>query len=747
MAINYEQLSAEAFFEYEKLFFEDICLLDTTGRSSFSVPLPAPLDRVHFACVQDTVERLTEETGRLSVFQWRNCLFVPIDRTVRPNDIYEEVYEQLRSCHPSLFIRSYVYVVFIKVYGAESLDLEIEADRPSASKEDLQIYAWNTNYEVKLQGKVDLFNLLSSSQREEMRETGRKPIAPNKVFVVSNPGKELQRIQDANSDVIDAARAYLGELDLIAQTEKKLKDVETSLDARRNSRVLLEGPARSGKTVIAMSLLSRYPNSKMLLMNWYFYDALADAFKIWGKMSADEVAKLFSTDPSLLHTIREKDAERSSLARFIRDPELLACEIKMRKWPADKLAGCPRWIKRETEDGIDWRLSNIKKSKVDDYVFVYASSKRTLQIMRLAQVFREDSTAKGDWVYDIAERDQHVRSLDDPEGNERVLKRLLEIQKAIEESKADELLAALMKDIADALSSSSQRFFHHDRRQSEGLWVDGDKILIPNTDMIICDEAQRLGSYGRLDEVAALASRPGRLFLCGDDCQRLNKTGDLGIERLIQSSDSKFETYELPESVGIPAEIGTLVKSLLGECGVPVIRSSFEVKLIFNDDLALVTAFERDSSYKKHYAIPNSTGFYSRDYTPGITRHSSVTSECTDDCDTRCTHRFIPMLPQELGSKFKFFCAEAIMPNYSLSAYELISREVESVYLKIPASIGTEILSAPLDGGDLLNSWIKRHLYVLMTRPTARLVINLENRKLYERFHLVCIQAGLDTDS
>ena len=485
--MQFENLSEKILARYEKLFFEEVCLLDTKDRDFFSIPLPKPLERIHFACVQDTVERLTEETHRLSTFQWRNCLFVPIDKSVRPNDVYEEVYDELKRSHPSLFIRSYVYVIFIKVDGRESLDPGIEVDDIPVSKDDLQIYAWNTNYEVRLQGKTDLFNLLSSKQRDEMRESGLRPMASNKVFVVSNPGKELQRIQDANSDVIDAARAYLGEFDLFAQTEAKLKDVATALDAKEGSRVLLEGPARSGKTVIAMSLLSKYPDSKMLLMNWYFYDALADAFRIWGGMDVDEIKRLFTTDPSLLQAVREKEHKRASLVRFAQDPELLACEIKMREWPADQLTKLPRWFKLEGEGDSDWLLSNIAKSNVGDYVFVHSPSSKTLRIIRLTEVFRESRTARGDWAYSFSEGGQHIRNLENPEENERELTVLREIRKAIEESTVDELLATLLKDIANALSSGSQRFFHHDRRQSEGLWVDGRTILIPDTDTIICD--------------------------------------------------------------------------------------------------------------------------------------------------------------------------------------------------------------------------------------------------------------------
>ena len=79
----------------------------------------------------------------------------------------------------------------------------------------------------------------------------------------------------------------------------------------------------------------------------------------------------------------------------------------------------------------------------------------------------------------------------------------------------------------------------------------------------------------------------------------------------------------------------------------------------------------------------------------------------------------------------------------ALSAYELISREVESVYLKIPWGIDTRMLAAPLDSGDTQWSWVKRHLYVLMTRATRRLVIEVEDKGLFKCFERTLLQAGV----
>lgn len=66
------------------------------------------------------------------------------------------------------------------------------------------------------------------------------------------------------------------------------------------------------------------------------------------------------------------------------------------------------------------------------------------------------------------------------------------------------------------------------------------------------------------------------------------------------------------------------------------------------------------------------------------------------------------------------------MPNYLLSAYELISREVESLYVYIPK------FNKRIVGDDLV--WYKKHLYVLFTRATNRLVINFEDESEFNNF-------------
>lgn len=761
--IRLENLPEDALARFEKLFFEAMCNIATGNRKAFSTPLPQ-CEGLHFACVQDTVERLTElESGRLSALQWRNFVFAPIDRSINPRDVYSEVFDELRSSVPSIFIRSYVYVVFITVYGSSSMPFEglgVGSDEPRI--ESFHTYQWNTKHDIVRVSPSKLSEIgrpganrpiEAASNATKVDGTGSGKVAKHieKVFLVSDPGAELQRIQDANSDVIDAVKAFTGNLGLAKQTEDKLHQVQAALKMP-GARVILRGPARSGKTIIAMSLLGNDRSAKMLLMNWYFYEALKDAFKVWARQGEEEIAKLFSPSKEVTGKTDLYDAELQVLRVHEQDERILPALLEMWNPEFMNRSFC-RWETRNKE----WFMAGCHDKMRGD--IVYVSSRTSVSFQMVDQIL-DNGLAKPLQILPycpLTERpleglEQSVPNL--PLKWKDVPHRLLELQGMVESQGISKAIAVRIKCIAEALESSDQRFFHHDRgrERKEGLWIRKGRKLIPDSSTLVCDEAQRLGDYSNLDETEWVRHRSGRTFLCGDDNQRLNRRGDKGIESTIK--DSGFKEFSLPDSIGIPKEIELLVLALLGERGAPLTPGSFTVKLLHEDDLGLVSAFEEDASRKKHYAIPMSTGFYANGYVPCITKSKEPTAECTEGCEGNyCLHRYIrslcPILDPEylpkrkdLSESYKFFCAEAIMPNYALSAYELISREVESLYLKIPRRIGTELLHAPIRGNGTI-SWIKRHLYVLMTRATANLVINVEDEGLYESFKKTCKQAGM----
>jgi hypothetical protein len=744
--MHFERIDEDARKEYERFFFERICSMSIAGRKDFTVPLPQ-VEGLYFTSVQDTVERLTNLSGRLSKFQWRNCIFAPIGKSIRPRDIYEEVFKQLKSKAPSLFVRSYVYLIFIRFESKDTLTFDlgeaIQSTTICPSTDDYQIYYWNTKYEVKRAGKKNLFGDSGTDAEQNSNEHIGSLYSddasgiendPEKLFIVENPAHELQRIQDANSDVIDAFKAFNNSLPLVAQTERYLNEVSRELDKNENARVLVEGPARSGKTVLAMSLLAKYPKSKMLLMNWYFYDALKDAFKIWATLSTDEIEQLFAMPQDTKTLVDSERKKHDEFLAYQADERLL--DVVLRAIEDSANSKLPRWSGYTnglpTPNGaniVEWRAKPVTKSTIGDLVPVIKmrGDERVVQIVKVIEK-HDDGSATVVKLSGIPEftlgKDQKAR--------------LLEYKSQIEAGRGSQYIAEILKVIADALHDSTQRFFHHNLKQTKGCWIErGNPTTcnISEQDLVICDEVQRLGlipefhNCDRFDEAIEIFNSSRKSFLCGDDFQMLNPIYDKGIGEIERIAGEGINRLKLPDSIGVPAEVGELIKYLLDEHSIPECCSGFEIQLLHRDDIRFVELFEADSSTKKHYAIPNNHGFY-RDE-PYILRTTNPTRNCTSECEPDCEHKRIPMITEEVRQKFKFFCSEAIMPNFALSAYELISREVESVYLKIPEEIGIEVVEQPIAAAKERN-WKKQHLYVLMTRATMKLIINVVERKLYE---------------
>jgi hypothetical protein len=763
MKIRFESIDEDARKTYERFFFERICSMNVSERQDFTVPLPQ-VDGLNFTSVQDTVERLTTLSGRLSTFQWRNCIFAPIRKSVRPNDIYEEIFSNLKTKVPSLFVRSYVYLIFIKVEPDDSPTLDfgndIQASTKSPSFDDFQIYYWNTKYEVRLGRKKNLFgdsgtNKTQSDAKPDTvlveDDAEELEASPEKLFIVENPEHELQRIQDANSDIIDAFKAFNNTLPLVEQTKHYLDKITHELDSNSSARILAEGPARSGKTVLAMSFLAKYPKSKMLLMNWYFYDALIDAFKIWGELSKDEIEELFSMPGVTKEIVDSSRGKLNEFRIYQSNPTLLDVSLRAMEAFRHNPNNMPGWAPYTKEhptprgEKIDeWRVKRITRSNVGDLVPVIVVNKKDdPYVMEFVEVMKRHDNGSTSvkrvngapkFTIDKQDLSQECKSHK---------KRLLEYKSCIENGQGRHYIAELLKEIADALHDSAQKFFHHNLDQPEGCWVvrgNPTTCNITEQDLIICDEVQRLGlipkfqNRDEFDEVEAILENSKRSFLCGDDFQMLNPIYDQGIGAIEQMAGEDITTLKIPDSIGVPAEVGELIKYLLDEHCIPERRTGFEIQLLYRDDIRFVELFEADGSTKKHYSIPINYGWYQSD--PYILRTNSKTDKCTDECTPCCEHKRISMLTEQLRERFKFFCSEAVMPNFALSAYELISREVESVYLKIPEEIGLDVVKRPmsLEAGTKQKdrNWKKQHLYVLMTRATMKLVINVEDKALYE---------------
>ena len=159
------------------------------------------------------------------------------------------IFNSVKVASPSLFIRSYVYITIVIIDQYNQI-----SDRQYLP------YYFNTNYKF---GAIPRKRNFIANVKNS--------------YLVKNVKEELEMLKDNNRDVLECVRAYQGTLEFIPETENHLNSIIKDINSEEEY-ILIEGPARSGKTIIAMSLLSKYPEANLLVMNHFFYNALKDAF-------------------------------------------------------------------------------------------------------------------------------------------------------------------------------------------------------------------------------------------------------------------------------------------------------------------------------------------------------------------------------------------------------------------------------------------------------------------------------------
>ncbi len=246
------------FKNYLQFFFREFCGILQEDLVSLTFE-----ERYQLAIVKDKVERIMNKdaSGKLMERTWRNVIFYNLNQqeikdysTKDFSKIASNIFDELKSKHGYLFVRSYVYIILVS-----------QNEPINISKSDYHLFYFNTNYRFgPVHTRNDIFNNVEYS------------------FVVQDINSELKTMKDKNMDSLDCARAYNGQLPLYDATKQKIKSLYEKIEKHEISRFLIEGPARSGKTIIAMQLLHQFPQAVFLLMNYYFYLALKDAFAVLG---------------------------------------------------------------------------------------------------------------------------------------------------------------------------------------------------------------------------------------------------------------------------------------------------------------------------------------------------------------------------------------------------------------------------------------------------------------------------------
>lgn len=660
-------------------------------------------DTEFISIAMDKVDRLTRKGGKLRTRVWSNCYFIFHSTEIEPSKVYKEKVAEIKKLYPFLFIRSYVYFVFVDISKGKQSNIFGESYDNIETK-DYKIWLFNSKYELQEETKrTNLFGITLDDDE----------VIDDYVYL-ANPDSELQRMESTNSDAIDCVRAFTGNLVLLEQTSKMLDFLHAEIEKNPSARIIVEGPARSGKTIIAATLLGQYEDSKFLLMNYFFYQAIVDGFYALSGWSTEQIEELVKNQeldlwiniknkiPKLLPKINE------NLKYAIRECDRPRMGSKTKQWLMENIA--------ELTDGFD----KLKFESNGLYIMT------SLMSLNSSLVNADDNNPFG--------------NID--KNNLKILQKLIE--KLLSDDLTD-LLSSVVKTIEELICNSKQKFFHHNinkkisSKLKDGCWIDrgnptSSKMWSENYHprLIICDEVQRLGficrygNYDEFDEIDQILRHSEQSFFTGDDFQMLNSKYDQGIDKItneIQKKNQSLSKYTLPDSVGVPAEIGILMKYLTNPQAITideVVRywgseRNFEIIFIENNVDQLIALLDEDISNKKHLASPMDFNWLEYEETIQI-----------DTC-----HREKPIIPlqdhekKNFAYKFPYFCNEEIMPNYLLSAYELISREVESLYVHIPKFKKRTHQHT---------NWFRKHLYVLFTRPTSRLVVNLDVK---EEFNLI----------
>ena len=436
---------------------------------------------------------------------------------------------------------------------------------------------------------------------------------------ITNAKKEMERMKSSNSDAIDVVLAFTQELKLLEQTNEKLRQIEKEMNTEEKVRILLEGPARSGKTIIASSLLALYPNSKFLLMNYFFYQAIVDGFQALSSLTTEEIDTLVKNQrlDSLIEFQQKflKESEKN-IGKILENFNYAkrAC-----KYPQNvNVERTKQLLLRNMEELFQY-LEEVEKELDINYNELPMLEIGIMHLRELQEFLLEDTSDNAFVKY----------------GQENIYKLEKEWKDICNNDYAElkRLEKLIVQTIEELISHSKQRFFHHNintkksSKVTEGCWITRGnptqskmwtKMYTP--DLIICDEAQRLGLIAEFgdrdsfDEIEQILSNSKKTFFTGDSFQMLNVEYDKGIkeiERILAHKKEKLIRFDLPETVGIPTEVGMLMKYFTHQkvnkdelIQLWQKKHDFEIIFIKQNKEKLVELFDEDKSSKKHFASP-----------------------------------------------------------------------------------------------------------------------------------------------
>ena len=234
---------------------------------------------------------------------------------------------------------------------------------------------------------------------------------------------------------------------------------------------------------------------------------------------------------------------------------------------------------------------------------------------------------------------------------------------------------------------------------------------LKKSDILIIDEAQRLSST----QIQSLIENKDNInILLGDELQSINHRYDKGIETIKNELNSKqigYKEYLLTFSLGLPSNVLHSIKYILNNNIIHTGQylNNYEIE-VYNDEKSFISTYKKDDCFKKHMAtIYMSEGDY--DLTIGDFQRVSA---------KKIRH-------------YPYFLDRNIKDKCMVTTYELISRELDNVYIYVPHTVicdekGLHYTNRTLD------KYMLNQIYVLMTRAKCSIHIFCEDKQTYAYF-------------
>ncbi len=233
-----------------------------------------------------------------------------------------------------------------------------------------------------------------------------------------------------------------------------------------------------------------------------------------------------------------------------------------------------------------------------------------------------------------------------------------------------------------------------------------------NSKLLIIDEAQRL-SESQMENV--IENKDNINVLLGDNLQAINIKSDRGIscfENLLTNKRIEYTKYYFDYSIGLASNVLYSIKYLIFN-EVPFNNqniNNYDINF-YNDVNVFVNKYRSDETFRKHMA--------------------TIYMGCSD-YDT--TIESFDRMHKNILHRYPYFLDKDIKEKVMITTYELISRELDSVYIYIPKTVtanekGLHYCDTRYD------KFLLNQLYVLFTRAKGEINVYCEDKSTFDYFN------------